>query len=82
MGGVVGEATVGAASIPESVGGMVDDVEAPGGCLWRRDACDGVPWGSLLKALSVHEEGGRNSEEYTVPAVVRDRGVDGGTGGS
>ena len=79
---VVGEAVVGTASIPESVGGLVDDVEARGGCSCRREIRDGGPWRSLLEALAVCEKGGKYSEEDAVPAVLRDRWVGGGTGGS
>lgn len=68
--------------VPESVGGMVDTVESPGGCPCWRDACDGLARVSLLQAFSVREGEGRHSEEYALPAVVRDRGVGGGAGGS
>ena len=37
---------------------------------------------SILEALIVCEEGWTYSDEDALPAVVRDRGVGGGTGGS
>ena len=58
----VGEAVVGAASIPESVGGMVDDVEDRGGCPWRRDARFTEPWRSRREAFTVCEKGGAYSK--------------------
>ena len=61
---------------------MVDVVEAPGGCSWRYGGRDGKPWRPFLDIFSVFEEGGTCSEEDAVPAVVRDRGVGGGAGGS
>ena len=42
----------------------------------------GVWWRSLLDTFSVFEEGETYSEKDAVPAVVRDRGVGGGAGGS
>ena len=60
----------------------VDVVEVRGGCPWRYGGRDGKPWRSLLEAFSVCDEGGTHSEEDAVPAVVRDRGVGGGAGGS
>ena len=79
--GVVGEGMDKTALVPESVWGKVDRVEASGGCTCRRDARDEAPWESLLAAFNVCGRG-RNSEERAVPAVVRDRGVGVGTGGS
>ena len=61
---------------------MVDVVEVPGGCPWRYGGRDGKPWRSRLGAFSVYEEGGTCSAEDAVPAVVRDRAVSGGAGGS
>ena len=61
---------------------MVDVVEVLGGCLWRHGGRDGKPGRSLLDAFSVCEERGTYSEEDAVPAVVRDREVGGGAGGS
>lgn len=78
---VVGEAVVRTASVPERVGGKVDGVKFLGGCPWRRGARDGKTQ-SLLKAFAVCGEERKTSEKYAVPAVVRDRWVGGGTGGS
>ena len=79
---MVGEVAVWAISVPESVGGVVDVVEVSGGCPRRCGGRDRQPWRSLLEAFTVCEEGGAYSEENVVSAVVRDRGVGGGAGGS
>ena len=79
---MVGEVAVWAISVPESVGGVVDVVEVSGGCPRRCGGRDRQPWRSLLEAFTVCEEGGAYSEENVGSAVVRDRGVGGGAGGS
>ena len=75
---MVGEVAVWTIPVPEGVGGVVDVVEVPGGCPWRCGGRDGEPLRSLLEACTVCKEGRTHSEEATVPAVVRDRGVSGG----
>ena len=71
--GMVGEVAVWATSVPESVGGVVDVVEVPGGCPWRCGGRDGEPWKSVLEAFFVCEERRTYSQEDAVSAVVRDR---------
>lgn len=79
---VVGEAGLGAASIPQRMGGLFKGVVDLGACPCRWDSCDEEPWRSLPKARDGGEKRGTHSEEDTVPAVFRDPRVGRGADGS